>query len=94
MKGKLVEFPEDILGALAQYKKQTGISASDYIRNAVCRRLITDKIIQLKFITIDVDRNNGKFISKVKIDLDQIEANKFCDGESCEIPIQLPAKSC
>lgn len=93
MKSKLVDFPEDILNALAQYKKQTGISASDYIRNAVCRRLITDKIIQLKFITIDVDRNNGG--SKNKIDMtDAIENNKFCDGASCEIPIQLPTKSC
>ena len=92
MRSKSVDFPEDVLTALAMYKQQTGISASDYIRNAVCRRLITDRIIKLKFITIDVDRNNGK--SKPYLNLDAINSNSFCDGESCEIPVQLPTKSC
>lgn len=82
MKGKLVEFPEKVLDALAMYKKQTGISASDYIRNAVCRRMITDKIIRLEFISIKVDRSNGNAIDMS----DANEYNKFCTKESCEMP--------
>lgn len=93
MKGKLIEFPEKILDTLAGYKRQTGISASDYIRNAVCRRMITDKIIRLEFVSIKVNRDNGGSIDMT----DAIENNKFCTKESCEIPIQLPEipqKSC
>lgn len=93
MKGKLIEFPEKILDTLAGYKRQTGISASDYIRNAVCRRMITDKIIRLEFVSIKVNRDNGNSVDMT----DAIENNKFCDGASCEIPIQLPEipqKSC
>jgi len=93
MKGKLIEFPESILEALAEYKKQTGISASDYIRLATCRRMIVDKIVILKVIEIDVERNgNG---SKIKIDMtDAIESNKFCDGESCGFDPEMASKSC
>ena len=91
-KSKLIDFPEEILDALAKYKTQTGISASDYIRNSVCRRMIRDKIIWLKTIIIEVNtKGNG---SKKSVDMtDAIEGNKFCDGASCEIPVQLPAKN-
>ena len=93
MKSKLIDFPPEILDALAEYKKTTGVSASDYIRNATCRRMLTDRIIFLKIITIEVeDKSNGR---KKEIDMtDAIEGNKFCDKGSCEIPIQLPTKSC
>ena len=93
MKGKLVEFPESILDALAEYKKTTGMSASEYIRNATCRRMIVDGVITL--VPVKVEINNKGNGSKIKVDTDAIEGNKFCDGESCEIPIQLPPqKNC
>jgi hypothetical protein len=90
MKSKLIEFPPEILDALAEYKKTTGVSASDYIRNATCRRMLTDKIIYLKIIEVEVEsKNNGR--KKKELDeIDAIESNKFCDKDTCEIPIQLP----
>jgi len=88
MRSKSIEFPESILDALAEYKKQTGISASDYIRLATCRRMIIDKIIWLKMMIIEVDDNGMS--DKIKIDMtDAIESNKFCDGASCEIKPEM-----
>ena len=84
MKGKLIEFPEPVLDALAEYKKQTGISASDYIRDATCRRMIVDGVIRIKTITIDVEqKGNGKKIQEI-INAPP-EAIKFCDGDKCEV---------
>lgn len=91
MKAKLIEFPEEILDALAEYKKQTGVSASDFIRIATCRSMIVQEIIKLKIISIDVSgKGNG---SSKKIDeAEANELNKFCDGSNCEFNPELIEK--
>jgi len=48
MKDKLISFPEEILDALEDYRKKTGIPATDYIRDAVCRKMIIDGLIMIK----------------------------------------------
>ena len=48
MKDKLISFPEEILIALDKYKDITGIPATDYIRNAVCRMMILDRLIDVR----------------------------------------------
>ena len=44
-KNKLIAFPKVILDKLEEYKEKTGISASAYIRNALVRQMIVDKLI-------------------------------------------------
>lgn len=89
-----MSFPKEILEALDEYKQKTGIPATDYIRLAVIRKMIEEKLIfiQTKYINVNKEReDNG---GKLSVDeLAQIEANKFCDGESCELPI-LANKNC
>ena len=83
LRDKLIAFPEAILNTLAKYKKETGVSASNYIRNAVIRKMIVDKLIWFEMRIVVVEKeNNGK-----KLQLSNMEANQlnsFCDGDSCE----------
>lgn len=78
-KEKLLSFPEEILDVLADYKKKTGIPATDYIRDCVCRRMIVDGLIVIKTRPIYM---NGK---EEKIEI-MDEALKYCDGDKCEMP--------
>jgi len=78
---KLVSFPEEILDTLEQYKQKTGISANDYIRNCVCRKMIQDGLIMLRTRYIDVDKD-GNGNGKINIPPQEI---LFCDGDKCQI---------
>ena len=89
LKDKLIAFPMDVLDTLAEYKKKTGVSASNYIRNATIRKMIADGLIWFKMKTVIVETvKNGK---RLKIDeTDAIESNKFCDSDGkCEMPVIL-----
>lgn len=88
IRSKSIDFPEVVLDALAEYKKTTGMSASDYIRNATCRRMITDKILKIKIKEVEILKEEDM----IHINLDAINANSFCDGDKCEIPVQLPPR--
>lgn len=87
MKDKLISFPEEILNALDDYKKKTGIPATDYIRLAVIKKMIEEKLIWIKtkYITVEKERDNGGKLSTI----DAIESNKFCDGDKCELPVMI-----
>ena len=91
LRDKLVAFPEDVLDTLADYKKKTGVSASNYIRNATIRKMIVDKLIWFKMNTIEVEKeSNGK-----KLNLSNAEgniANSFCDGDSCDFNPEIMEK--
>lgn len=88
LKDKLIAFPEEVLDTLADYKKKTGVSASNYIRNATIRRMITDGLIWFEMKTVVIkEKSDGKKLELTNIEGDQ--ANRFCDGDSCEIPIIL-----
>jgi len=89
MKDKLISFPEEILIVLDEYKKKTGIPATDYVRRAVVKQMIVEGLIfiQTKYIIIEKDfKDNGGKASM----LEAIEANKFCDGDSCEVDYSKP----
>ena len=88
MKDKLVSFPEEILIALENYRKKTGIPATDYIRNAVCRKMIEDKLIfiRTKYITIETKNEEHKTIPQAAP-----QEILYCDSESCNI--QMPQKT-
>lgn len=81
-KDKLISFPVEVLEALDDYRKQTGIPATDYIRLAVIRKMVSDRIIKLKQKVIEVANNNNKKYVKINA---PPEAIKFCDSESCEV---------
>lgn len=86
-KDKLISFPEEILEVLEEYKRKTGIPATDYIRNCVARKMIGDGLIWLNIRYIDVDaKRKGK--EKKKPDMtDAIESNKFCSADGkCDDP--------
>jgi len=87
MKDKLVSFPEEILDILDEYKQKTGVPATDYIRLAVIKKMIEEKLIfiKVKYITIKKKGEDDIKLSKVEAS----ELNKFCDGESCEIPVLI-----
>ena len=94
IKDKLISFPEEILGVLDEYKQKTGIPATDYIRDCVCRKMIEDRLIFIKTKYINVSKEREDNSGKLSTDeLAQVEANKFCDGASCEIPA-LINKNC
>lgn len=86
LKDKLIAFPVDVLDTLAEYKRKTGVSASNYIRNATIRKMIGDGLIWFKMNTviIETEKNGKKLIDQT----DAIESNKFCDGDGdkCELP--------
>lgn len=88
LRDKLIAFPEEVLNTLADYKKKTGVSASNYIRNATIRRMIVDELIwfEKKIVVVEAE-SNGKKLELTNIEGDQ--ANRFCDGDSCEMPIVL-----
>ncbi len=88
LRDKLIAFPMDVLDTLAEYKIKTGVSASNYIRNATIRKMIADELIWFKMKTVIVEtEKNGK---KLRIDqTDAIESHKFCDGDKCEVPVIL-----
>lgn len=90
MKDKLISFPKEVLDALEEYKKRTGIPASHYIRNATIRSMIVDGLIffKTKYIYIE-DPGNGE---KIKQAIP--EEIKFCDGDKCMIDPIMVHKKC
>jgi len=93
MKDKLISFPEEILEVLEEYRQKTGIPATDYIRRAVLREMIADKLIfiKMKYITFETKNEEEK---EPVINMDAIESNKFCDGDKCEIDPLMMAGGC
>jgi len=87
LKDKLIGFPTEILDVLDDYKKRTGIPATDYIRKAVVKQMIIEGLIfiHMKYITVEAEKENS---NKVSVS-DAIEANKFCDDDKCELPVIL-----
>jgi len=82
MKDKLISFPEEILDVLDDYKKKTGIPATDFVRKAVVKQMIIEGLIFIKTRYIIEDK-----IKLVRVNIsDAIESNKFCDGDKCELP--------
>lgn len=82
LKDKLISFPEEILDKLEEYRQKTGIPATDYIRDCVCRKMIIDGLIFIKtrYIFIEKEENGKKLLPNTPP-----EEIKFCDGDKCEI---------
>ena len=76
---KLVNFPEFILDKLEEYRHNTGISASSYIKHAVVKQMVLDKLIYFK----------TEYITTINKEPETVqnpipEELKFCDGDKCE----------
>lgn len=85
-KDKLISFPKVVLDTLEEYKRKTGISASDYIRRALIKQMILDQLIwfQTKYVILEKESNGEALHLK---ELEAHQANSFCDGDKCEIPL-------
>jgi len=50
--------------------------------------MITDKLIWFEMKTVVIEKeSNGKKLELTNVEGDQ--ANRFCNGDSCEVPIML-----
>jgi hypothetical protein len=74
-KDKLISFPEEILDVLEDYKQKTGIAATDYIRNALAKQMIIDKLIFFSTKYIEVEKE------KQKKKTEQPIGAMYCDGD-------------
>ena len=75
---------EDMYESLIKYLEQANKSISVFMRE-----ITFDYLKFKKFIKQNGYKKSEPVKEKeqeVKVDLDQIEANKFCDGDSCELP--------
>lgn len=79
---KLITIPDEINDILQEYKDKTGIAVTAYIQEAIYRRMIHDKLMIIKTVTVHVDKE-GKTESERKIEEPQGE--RFCDSDRCEI---------
>lgn len=76
---KLISFPNFILDKLDEYKQKTGISSTAYIRLALIKAMVLDKLIYFKTKYIITNQENQ--INKNSIP----ESLKYCDSEHCEV---------
>lgn len=82
IKNKQIGFPKFILDKLDEYKQETGINPTDYIRTALIRQMVVDKLIFFKTRYIEIKKiHEEKSITPP-------EGAKFCDGDKCELPIK------
>ena len=76
---------EKMYESLMAYLKQTGKTISGFMRQATYDYLMLREVMKKNGFEGKIPLKKSK--PTIKVDLDQIEANKFCDGDSCEIPL-------
>lgn len=76
---------EDMYESLIKYLKHANKTISTFMREIAYDYLKFKKYIKENGFT-EKKPKKKKVEEEVKVDLDQIEANKFCDGDSCELP--------
>lgn len=76
---------EEMYKDLIKYLEQANKTISSVMRQATWDYLKLQEAIKKNGYG-DKEPKKKKVVKKVKVDLDQIEANKFCDGDSCELP--------
>ena len=87
---KLIDIPEKIHNILLEHKERTGRNVTGMILEALYRWLIHENLMIVKRRVVYVDeenKSNGKIIAAQEVP----ESIKFCDGDSCEMPV-LPLK--
>ena len=75
---------EDMYKSLIDYLKNANKSISVFMREITYDYLKFKKII--KEDGFKKSKPKKKKDEEIIVDLEQIEANKFCDGDSCELP--------
>lgn len=88
---KLITIPDEIYDILNKYKETTGISMSAYIQEALYKKLIHDRLMVVKTTPVYVGKKLDKKIRSIQ---QMPEGIKYCDGDKCEIPIQIGGNSC
>ena len=75
---------EEMYESLINYLEHANKSISTFMREITYDYLKFKKI--MKENGYKKPKKKKKKNQEVKVDLEQIEANKFCDGDSCELP--------
>ena len=88
---KLIDIPDNIHEILAYYKEVTGCSVSEQIKHAILRFLVHEKLLTIKRRTVYIDEE--KKVVKKKVITPSVGV-KFCDGDSCEVPLVPLQKGC
>ena len=73
---------------LVKLKEKTGLSINYYVNYAVVKQLLLDSILKLwEYDNIYKPDPHYETINKLPEDL------KFCDGDSCEMPVYIDGES-
>ncbi len=81
----VLRLPEDIFEVIKVYKGKTGVSYTNFIYNAIVWYCVRQGLISLDYLKVSKERKVKKTKQPTAEELAQIEANKFCDGPTCEI---------
>lgn len=84
-KDLILRLPEKIFAIIKLFKERTGISYTNFIYNAIVWFCISKGLLSLDYLKIASPEKKRIFTKFTAEQLAQIEANKFCDGDSCEI---------
>jgi len=91
----LLRLPEDLFSVMKDFKNTSGISYTNQIYNAIVWYYFQQGLLDLGWIKRKHSKNGNNRKEKVKVQV-MDESLKFCDGDKCEIPVQLPpfSKNC
>ncbi len=87
---------EEMYKDLIKYLKKANKSISTVMRQATWDYLKLKEAMKENGFAEKKPKKKPKKKQEVKVDLDQIEANKFCDSDHCELPPEylIKDKSC
>ena len=90
-KEMLLRLPEDIFAVMKDFKAVSGIGYTNQIYSAIVWYYFQKGLLDLGWLTEKHAKNGNNKKKEIKIET-MDESLKFCDGESCEIPVQLPPR--
>ena len=81
----ILRLPDDIFQRIKKYKDMSGVSYTNVIYNAIIWWLVMKGLMNLDDLKVSNPKKKIKIKKPTPDQLEQIEANKFCDGDSCEL---------
>ena len=90
-KEMLLRLPEDLFSVMKDVKIVSGVSYTNQIYTAITWFYFQRGLLDLGWITEKHAKNGNGKKKDIKIEV-MDESLKFCDGDSCEIPVQLPPR--
>ena len=93
-KEMLLRLPEDLFAVMKDFKIVSGVSYTNQIYSAIVWYYFQKGLLDLGWLKDKHAKNGNSKREEIEIEI-MDESLKFCDGDSCEIPVQLPSqKSC